>query len=107
MNVNFTLTNNGTAGNYTIRARNDRGFIVSNPGSLSVDAGGSAQGTVTLTAPSNTGSGTDVTLTVEAEAPGATDLNYITLRFTVMAEVKTKTTDVFQNIYIYHCYCSV
>lgn len=89
LNVRFKLTNNGTAGHYIIRAQNDRGFKVSVPSFLNVEAGGSAQGIATLTAPSNTESGTDVTFTIEAEDPGSADLNYVTLRWTVMAEVNT------------------
>ncbi|XP_050960926.1 von Willebrand factor A domain-containing protein 7-like, partial [Labeo rohita] len=81
--LNFTVATNTTGGNYTIRARTDQGFSVSFPSSLTLGTGGSAQGSVTLTAPSNTESGTDVTLTIEAEAPGSTDLNYVTLRLTV------------------------
>ncbi|XP_051561364.1 von Willebrand factor A domain-containing protein 7-like isoform X3 [Myxocyprinus asiaticus] len=82
---NFTVATNITAGSYTIRARTDRGFSVSVPNSLNLETGVSAQGTVTITAPSNTESGTDVTLTIEAEAPGSTDLNYVTQRFIVSA----------------------
>ncbi|XP_056590286.1 von Willebrand factor A domain-containing protein 7 [Triplophysa dalaica] len=82
---NFTVSTNATAGNYTIRARTSNGFSVSVPSSLNVESGRSAQGTATLTVPSITKSGTDVTLTIEAEAPGSTDLNYATLRLTVSA----------------------
>ncbi|XP_065121408.2 von Willebrand factor A domain-containing protein 7-like [Paramisgurnus dabryanus] len=87
LNVNFTLISNGSGGNYTIRARNNCGFKVSVPSSLSVEAGGSTQGTATLTPPSNTESGTAVTLIIEAEDPESTDLNYMTLQLTVMAEI--------------------
>ncbi|KAA0722153.1 hypothetical protein E1301_Tti009099 [Triplophysa tibetana] len=80
---NFTVSTYGTAGNHTIRARTSNGFSVSVPSSLNVESGRSAQGTATLTAPSITESGTDFTLTIEAEAPGSTDLNYATLRLTV------------------------
>ncbi|XP_016099011.1 von Willebrand factor A domain-containing protein 7 [Sinocyclocheilus grahami] len=83
LSLNFTVATNTTSGNYTIRARNDQGFSVSFPRFLILETGGSAQGSVTLTAPSNTESGTDVTLTIEAEAPGSTDLNYVTLQLTV------------------------
>ncbi|KAL1282099.1 hypothetical protein QQF64_000902 [Cirrhinus molitorella] len=83
LSLNFTLTTNTTGGNYTIRVRTDQGFSVSFHSSLTLRPGGSAQGSVTLTAPFDTESGTDVTLTIEAEAPGSTDLNYITLQLTV------------------------
>ncbi|XP_073670360.1 von Willebrand factor A domain-containing protein 7-like [Paramisgurnus dabryanus] len=94
LNVNFTLTSKETKNSYIIRARNDRGFKVSVPSSLSVKAGGSTQGTATLTPLSNTESGTDVTLIIEAEDPGSADLNYVTLRLTVMAEI----TDVSKPV---------
>nr|XP_055060965.1 von Willebrand factor A domain-containing protein 7-like [Misgurnus anguillicaudatus] len=82
---NFTVATNTTAGNYTIRARTSNGFTVTVPSSLNVSTGGSVQGTGTLTVPSNTEFWTDVTLIVEAEAPGSTDLNYATVRITASA----------------------
>ncbi|XP_055060966.2 von Willebrand factor A domain-containing protein 7 [Misgurnus anguillicaudatus] len=82
---NFTVATNTTAGNYTIRARTSNGFTVTVPSSLNVSTGGSVQGTGTLAVPFNTESGTDVTLIVEAEAPGSTDLNYATVRITASA----------------------
>ncbi|XP_073670668.1 von Willebrand factor A domain-containing protein 7-like [Paramisgurnus dabryanus] len=82
---NFTVATNTTAGNYTIRARTSNGFTVTVPSSLNVSTGGSVQGTGTLTVPSNTEYGTDVTLILEAEAPGSTDLNYATVRITASA----------------------
>ncbi|KAG9332286.1 hypothetical protein JZ751_015447, partial [Albula glossodonta] len=81
----FSVTTNGTAGNYTVRARDDRGFITSFTTSLVLSSGGTAQGSVELQAPDSTPSGTDVTLTIEAEAPGAADSNYAVLRLSVIA----------------------
>ncbi len=83
---NFTVVTNAT-GSYTIRARTDRSFSLSFPSSLDTGTEGSAQGIVTLTAPSNTESGTDVTLTIEAEDPESSDSNYVAVRFTVMNKV--------------------
>ncbi|XP_031415797.1 von Willebrand factor A domain-containing protein 7-like [Clupea harengus] len=94
--VPFTVETNTTAGNYTIRARNDRGFNVTYPSSVTLEAGGRAEGTVSLTAPSDTPSGTDVTLTIEAEAPGATDSNYVVIRFAVATKVTDFTRPVCQ-----------
>ncbi|XP_016323632.1 von Willebrand factor A domain-containing protein 7-like [Sinocyclocheilus anshuiensis] len=85
--LNFTLVTNATGGNYTIRARADRSFNLSFPSSLDAGTEGSAQETVTLTAPSDTESGTDVTLTIEAEDSESGDSNYVALRFTVMTKV--------------------
>lgn len=85
--IPFTIASNSTGGNYTIRARNDRGFSSTAPSSVTLIVGGRAEGTVTLTAPSDTPSGTDVTLTIEAEAPGASDSNYAALRLAVVTDV--------------------
>ncbi|XP_034148968.1 von Willebrand factor A domain-containing protein 7-like isoform X2 [Esox lucius] len=84
--IPFTVTTNDTAGSLTIRASNDRGFSSSFPSTLALVTGG-ANGTVTLTAPPNTPSGKDVTLTIEAESPGATDTNYAVLRLSVVSMV--------------------
>lgn len=67
---------------------------------------GSAQGTVTLTAPSGTKSGTDVTLTIEAEDPETGDSNYVALRFSVMTKVtvmKAARVDVINNYLQFNC----
>ncbi|ROI47898.1 von Willebrand factor A domain-containing protein 7 [Anabarilius grahami] len=98
--LNFTLVSNPTESNYTIRARTDRGFSVSFPSSLNIGTEGSAQGTVTLTAPSDTESGTDVTLTIEAEDPGTGDSNYVALRFSVMTKVTDFSSPVCQVVSI-------
>ncbi|XP_031415803.1 von Willebrand factor A domain-containing protein 7 [Clupea harengus] len=94
--VPFTVETNTTAGSYTIRVRNDRGFSVSFPSSVTLEAEGRAEGTVTLTAPSDTPSGTDITLTIEAEAPGATDSNYVVISFAVATKVTDFTRPVCQ-----------
>ncbi|XP_045070728.1 von Willebrand factor A domain-containing protein 7-like [Coregonus clupeaformis] len=89
ISVLFTVTMvNGTGGTFTVRATNDRGFPSSFPASVSiVTRGGLANGTVTLTAPASTPSGTDVTLTIEAESAGAADLNYSILRLSVVSKI--------------------
>lgn len=56
-------------------------------GRLNVASGGSAQGIVSLTPPAETLSGTDVTLTIEAEGPGGADSNYAVLRLSVLSKV--------------------
>lgn len=85
------MTTNGTGGDFRIQATNDQGFTSNFPSTLSLVSGGSANGTVNLTAPPNTVSGTEVTLTVEAQAPGGTDTNYVVLRFTVLTTVTLQT----------------
>lgn len=89
--VPFMVETNTTAGSYTVRARNDRNFDSSYPSSVTLEAGGRAEGTLTLTAPTDTPSGTDVTLTIEAEAPGATDSNYVVMTFAVASKVTVIT----------------
>ncbi|XP_048052723.1 von Willebrand factor A domain-containing protein 7-like isoform X2 [Megalobrama amblycephala] len=82
--LNFTVASNTIGGNYTIRARTDLVETdMSFPSSLILVAGGSAQGSINLTVPSETESGTAVTLSIEAEAPGSTDLNYAIVLLTV------------------------
>uniref|UniRef100_A0A672QL57 von Willebrand factor A domain-containing protein 7-like n=2 Tax=Sinocyclocheilus grahami TaxID=75366 RepID=A0A672QL57_SINGR len=85
--LNFTVTTNGTSGTYTIRARNDKNIPMTHPSTLNLVSGGSAQGTVSLTPPGNTVSGTDVTLTIEAESPGGSHSNYAVLRLSVLSKV--------------------
>ncbi|XP_016095518.1 von Willebrand factor A domain-containing protein 7-like isoform X4 [Sinocyclocheilus grahami] len=85
--INFTVTTTGTSGAYTIRARNDKNIPMTHPSTLNLVSGGSAQGTVSLTPPGNTVSGTDVTLTIEAEGPGGSDSNYAVLRLSVLSKV--------------------
>lgn len=60
------------------------------PGSIAVVAGsnGVANGTVTLTVPSTAASGSDVTLTIEAQNTANTETNYVVLRFSVTAKVQ-------------------
>ncbi|KAK5858709.1 hypothetical protein PBY51_002830 [Eleginops maclovinus] len=82
--VPFSVMSNEIEGNISIRATNNRGFDSASPTSLFLEAGNSANDTVTLSAPLNTPSGTDVTLTIEAEAPGGQDTNYVVLRFSVI-----------------------
>ncbi|KAG1925181.1 von Willebrand factor A domain-containing protein 7 [Pimephales promelas] len=101
LNFNFTLVNNAITGSsYTIRARTDRGFNVTFPSSLYVGTDESAQGTVTLTAPANTESGTDVTLTIEAEDSETSDSNYVALRFNVLTKVTDISSPVCQVVSI-------
>lgn len=86
--VPFTVTSRGRGGNFTIRATNNQNrFNSTSPASLVLEAGGSVNGTVNISAPLNTPSGTEVTLTIEAEAPEGTDLNYIVLRISVVNTV--------------------
>ncbi|KAF1378470.1 hypothetical protein PFLUV_G00190880 [Perca fluviatilis] len=94
--VPFSVTTNGVGGNFTIRATNNRRFDITSPTSLFVETANSANNTVTLSAPLNTPSGTDVTLTIEAEAPGGEDTNYVVLRFSVVNTVTDFTEPVCQ-----------
>ncbi|XP_051758261.1 von Willebrand factor A domain-containing protein 7-like [Ctenopharyngodon idella] len=107
--LNFTVTTNGSSGTYTIHARSDKNITVMHPATLSLESGGSAQGTVSLTPPADTVSGTDVTLTIEAEGPGGSDSNYAVLRLSVLSKVtdltppKCETVDVQGTCYSSSC----
>ncbi|KAL7889476.1 hypothetical protein AOLI_G00017340 [Acnodon oligacanthus] len=86
--LTFTVATTGSGGVFNITVSNDRSFVMTNvPSSLTLARGGSAKGTVTLAVPINTTSGSDVTLTIEAEAPGGADSNYAVLRLSVVALV--------------------
>ncbi|XP_047235985.1 uncharacterized protein LOC124876959 [Girardinichthys multiradiatus] len=61
---------------------------------LFLDAGGSANGTVNITAPPNTPSGTVITLTIEALAPSGADSDYAVLHLTVLPTVTDFTPPV-------------
>uniref|UniRef100_A0A3B3X834 VWFA domain-containing protein n=1 Tax=Poecilia mexicana TaxID=48701 RepID=A0A3B3X834_9TELE len=94
--VSFSVMTTGEGGSFTIRATNDQGFTLSFPSSLQLDPGISANGTMSITAPADTPSGTGVTLTIEAVAPGGADSNYDVLRLTVLSKVTDFTPPVCQ-----------
>ncbi|XP_018547037.1 von Willebrand factor A domain-containing protein 7 [Lates calcarifer] len=98
LSVPFSVVTSGAGGTFSIQATNDQGFTSTSPSSLSLGTGGRANGTVNITAPPETPSGTDVTLTIEADAPGGTDTNYVVLRFTVLRPVTDFTQPVCQLI---------
>ncbi|XP_068177577.1 von Willebrand factor A domain-containing protein 7 [Antennarius striatus] len=87
--VPFSVISNGPGGIYTVDARNDRKFPMSFPTSLNLVTGVYANGTLIITPPADTPSGTDATLTIEVKSPGGADNNYIVLRLSVV----TKITD--------------
>lgn len=81
-----------------IRDTNDRGFATSFPSNVTLGSGGVAAGSGTLSAPSDTASGTDVMLVIEAASGvGATDSNYVVVRLTVNAEVIDHHITVYSN----------
>ncbi|XP_061888792.1 von Willebrand factor A domain-containing protein 7-like [Entelurus aequoreus] len=94
------VVNETANGMFTVRATNDRSFDSSSPSSVTIEEGngGKANGTVTLTAPDTATSGTDVTLTIEAEDAAATDINYVVLRFSVAAKVTDVKGPVCQGL---------
>ncbi|XP_063064082.1 von Willebrand factor A domain-containing protein 7-like [Engraulis encrasicolus] len=92
--VDFTVsstsisTSTGSSGNtVTVRHTNNRGFAMAYPGSLALGSGGQAEDKGTLSAPSDTPSGTAVTLVIEADSSTRTsDSNYVVMDLTVTAE---------------------
>ncbi|XP_013865688.1 von Willebrand factor A domain-containing protein 7 [Austrofundulus limnaeus] len=91
-NFPFSVMTQGAGGTYTINARNDRNFPMTYPSRLTLTTGRYANATLTITAPVNTESGTDVTLTIEAKSSSGADSNYAVLRLSVV----TKITDFYQ-----------
>ncbi|XP_078028631.1 von Willebrand factor A domain-containing protein 7-like [Epinephelus lanceolatus] len=94
LSVPFTVMTSGAGGTFSIQATNDQSFPSTFPSSLMLETDGSANGTVNLTAPLNTASGTVVTLTISAEASGGADTNYVVRRFTVLETVTDITKPV-------------
>ncbi|KAK9536522.1 hypothetical protein VZT92_006296 [Zoarces viviparus] len=92
--VPFSVMTSGVGGNFTIRATNNQHFHSTSPNNLFLETGSSANDTVTLSAPLNTPSGSDVTLTIEVEAPGGEDTNYVVLRFSIFNTVTDFTPPV-------------
>nr|XP_019939288.1 PREDICTED: von Willebrand factor A domain-containing protein 7-like [Paralichthys olivaceus]XP_019939289.1 PREDICTED: von Willebrand factor A domain-containing protein 7-like [Paralichthys olivaceus] len=94
------VVNTSATGTFTVRANNDRDYTSSSPSTVTAAAGsgGTANGTVTLTVPGSAMSGTDVTLTIEAENAAASDVNYAVLRLSVIAKVTDTTRPVCQVI---------
>ncbi|XP_044046128.1 von Willebrand factor A domain-containing protein 7 [Siniperca chuatsi] len=90
----FSVMTQGSGGQYSMSARNDRNFPMSYPNSLTLTAGQYANATLTITPPANTSSGTDVTLTMEAKSSSGVDSNYAVLKFSVV----TKITDFVQPL---------
>lgn len=101
----FRLVTSATSGNCLFSAKNDRDFPMTFPSSLPLLAGGGANGTLTITPPASTASGTDVTLTLEAKAPGGVDSNYAVLRLSVVKKITDFTPPLCQLISIEAGHC--
>ncbi|XP_062414135.1 LOW QUALITY PROTEIN: von Willebrand factor A domain-containing protein 7-like [Pungitius pungitius] len=104
--VPFSVSTSGVGGNVTIRATNNQRFDSTSPTNVSLEPGVSANDTVTLLAPLNTRSGDDVTLTIEVEAPGGEDANYVVLRISVFNTVTDFTPPRCEQLSLKHN-CSV
>ncbi|KAI3352264.1 hypothetical protein L3Q82_005241 [Scortum barcoo] len=92
--LSFTVMTQGPSGQYFISARNDRGYLMSFSQSLTLTTGEYTNSTLTITPPTNTASGTDVTLTMEAKSSSGVDSNFVVLRLSVV----TKITDFYQPL---------
>lgn len=88
------MRSHGLGGSFTIRATNSRLYGMTFPASLTLNAGETSNGTVTILASGNIESGTDVTLTIEVEAPGGQDANYAVLRFSVINTVTRRRRQI-------------
>ncbi|XP_034450362.1 von Willebrand factor A domain-containing protein 7-like isoform X1 [Hippoglossus hippoglossus] len=98
--TNGGVVNTSATDTFTVRANNDRSYTSSSPSTVTAAAGsgGAANGTVTLTVPGSAVSGTDVTLTIEAENAAASDVNYAVLRLSVVAKVTDTARPVCQVV---------
>ncbi|XP_005945584.1 von Willebrand factor A domain-containing protein 7 isoform X2 [Haplochromis burtoni] len=90
----FSVMTQSSGGKYSISARNDRNFPMIFPNELTLVTGQYANATLTITPPASTQSGTDVTLTIDAQSSNGVDSNYAVLRLSVV----TKITDFIQPL---------
>ncbi|XP_016300112.1 uncharacterized protein LOC107656686, partial [Sinocyclocheilus anshuiensis] len=98
LSIPFTVVNNSSDVLFSINARNDHGFATVFPSTVYVGSGNSANSTVTITAPPNTPSGTQVTLTIEAETSAKSDFNYVVLKLTVVSPITDFTSPVCEIV---------
>ncbi|XP_016417287.1 von Willebrand factor A domain-containing protein 7-like [Sinocyclocheilus rhinocerous] len=98
LSIPFTVVYNGSDELFNINARNDRGFATVFPSTMTAGSGSSGTSTINLTAPSDTPSGTEVTLTIEAETSGKSDFNYAVLKLTVVSPITDFTSPVCEII---------
>lgn len=92
--VPFSVTGSGTETRFNIQARNDKNFDMSYPGSIDCGNSTQANGTLSITAPVNTASGTDVTLTIDVEDTVTGNSNYAVVRLSVIKNVTDFTPPV-------------
>ncbi|XP_027023495.2 von Willebrand factor A domain-containing protein 7-like [Tachysurus fulvidraco] len=97
----YTVATNSSGGSFNIRVSNDRNFKTQFNTSITLKSGVSVNDTVTLTVPGNTPSGTDVTVTIEAEAVDGSDSNYAVLRIAVIAPITDFTPPVCEAVNAY------
>ncbi|XP_039860583.1 von Willebrand factor A domain-containing protein 7-like isoform X4 [Simochromis diagramma] len=90
----FSVMTQSSGGKYSISARNDRKFPMIFPNELTLVTGQYANATLNITTPASTQSGTDVTLTIDAQSSNGVDSNYAVLRLSVV----TKITDFIQPL---------
>ncbi|XP_062407515.1 von Willebrand factor A domain-containing protein 7 [Sardina pilchardus] len=87
LDIPFTISTSVPRTKFNIRARNDKNFVMKYPNSIVSGSRSTADGTLTITAPSNTASGTDITLTIDVESAGTSDSNYAVVRLSVIKKV--------------------
>ncbi|XP_030207835.1 von Willebrand factor A domain-containing protein 7-like [Gadus morhua] len=87
LSIPFNVMTEGSGGPCSINARNDREFPMTFPMNVPLTTGHYANGTLTITPPKDTPSGTDVTLTIMAKTSAAADSNYAVLRLSVVSKI--------------------
>ncbi|XP_047667869.1 von Willebrand factor A domain-containing protein 7-like isoform X2 [Tachysurus fulvidraco] len=96
----YLVATQGSGGTFKMNVNSDHNFETFYNTFIALENGGSANGTVNLTVPENTPSGTDVTVTIEAEAPDGSDFNYAVLHLSVIAPITDITPPVCKAVTI-------
>uniref|UniRef100_A0A8C5H930 von Willebrand factor A domain-containing protein 7-like n=1 Tax=Gouania willdenowi TaxID=441366 RepID=A0A8C5H930_GOUWI len=101
ISIPFTVSSN-VNGTFMLQVNNDRSFDVAFPSSVSIGGvdGGTANGTGTLTVPADVNSGTDLTVTIQAQNTAGTEINFAVVRFSVVARVADMSGPVCEVVNI-------
>ncbi|MBN3304681.1 VWA7 protein, partial [Amia calva] len=85
--IPFSMETNGTGGTFSISVRDDKRFVINFTESVTAGSNGTARGTFALSVPATVASGTDLTITVEAQSTSNSDFNYAVLRLAIDKKV--------------------
>ncbi|MBN3304682.1 VWA7 protein, partial [Amia calva] len=81
--IPFTVETKVLGDIFSISVRDDKSFMIKTTESITAGSNGTARGTFALSVPATVASGTDLTITVEAQSTSTSDFNYAVLRLAI------------------------